>query len=634
MIPTSGANSKRRLQNRSSRWTSIILLLSGFLMVCSLVFSGCGSLDRSCENHEDCDLGFYCNPTKLCKPGCRFTIECEEGEICSFFQCIKIRNDADQDGFHAPIDCNDKDPLINPGVREICDNKIDDNCNKKIDEAECVRTECRPGESRECYDGKEKTLTFTGTRCRKGRQTCNAGGVWGDCQGQVIPTLELCDGIDSDCDGQIDEDDKGKPLQRPCYTGDPSLKGIGNCQEGVQVCDNKVWQACKGDLRPTKETCNGKDDDCNGEIDNLTGIGDACDTGEKGNCKVGKRQCDPKKQSIICQPLQQRAKEICGDNQDNDCDGFIDNGCRFSPRKIADVRSFPHYIATDGAWLIISVKDTKEVVVYKITNGKEQLHKTIKLPEEPYGIAIEGKSGYVTTEKKLFQLDLNAGTAKEWVVYPKFPQSAGLAVHGGRIYSRYWAKNTRGQNIFGICRTETSTPKVQCGEIVQESKLISSDIIIWKAFALLASDRGLHFIHLLDLKEDLKKQLTAPTGAQYMAVDTSTDTAILSVPSKNEVHIYDLQQGKSVTKLTPKDGKGTAKKPGNVATAKGLAYVSHNDGQEVSLIDLKKQSITKVMTAGTAPAGLAIGPYDQVKGATIWLTCPGDNTLWTFQTTP
>jgi hypothetical protein len=70
----------------------------------------------------------------------------------------------------------------------------DENCDGRIDEG-CV---CTPGDSRICGE--------RGSTCGAGGiQTCQASGEWGVCTVDYVPQDEVCDGIDNDCDFEVDE---------------------------------------------------------------------------------------------------------------------------------------------------------------------------------------------------------------------------------------------------------------------------------------------------------------------------------------------------------------------------------------------------------------------------------------------
>jgi hypothetical protein len=78
-----------------------------------------------------------------------------------------------------------------------------------------------------------------------------------------VPTAEMCNGADDDCDGVVDD----LPAAS-CYGGPPATRGVGMCRDGTQACSGGTL-VCLGDVRPSTnpDTCNGHDDDCDGSTD-------------------------------------------------------------------------------------------------------------------------------------------------------------------------------------------------------------------------------------------------------------------------------------------------------------------------------------------------------------------------------
>ena len=98
--------------------------------------------------------------------------------------------------------------------------------------------------------------------CRAGTQTC-AAGAWSTCTGQVTPGAETCNNLDDDCDGSTDE-----TVTQSCYTGATGTSGVGVCAPGLQACTAGSWGSCAGQVTPSAELCNALDDDCDGTVDN------------------------------------------------------------------------------------------------------------------------------------------------------------------------------------------------------------------------------------------------------------------------------------------------------------------------------------------------------------------------------
>ncbi|MBL9036993.1 MAG: hypothetical protein JNG84_00635, partial [Archangium sp.] len=323
----------------------------GAVEVCDTVDSNCNGLlndvpTRRCFSAEDGTIpppitylntcpGAQCTPKGACVAGIQTCsaagawgvctgVTLPQGETCNGVDddCNgTVDNgtfDVDMDGFKscalctstaaANCDCDDNDDTIKPGALELCDGK-DNNCDSVTDG---TQTGCYSGPANTrrlgiCVDGTQSCQNGMGTGACIGEQTPRAlpdGGVPAFSDGGVNDPESICNGVDDDCDGIIDD---GFDLD-----GDGQTTCAGDCN------DNDRFLRDGG-----AEICDCKDNNCNGVSDE----GDVClgapchdfDRDGVTNCEG---DCDDNPGTGGA--VSPRRTEVVGDGVDNDCDGALD----------------------------------------------------------------------------------------------------------------------------------------------------------------------------------------------------------------------------------------------------------------------------------------------------------------------
>jgi|GEM_PF-821249 len=192
----------------------------------------------------------------------------------------------------------------------------------EIDGAPSVsRFQCLPAEGAMCSCNAWGQAQNAATTCNvvvegvgacPGTRQCEPGGL-SACAGKT-PEPEMCNGLDDNCDGNVDEGIMGDACDL--------TNEFGTCQ-GALSCGGNAEEVCVGTM-PAAEVCNGIDDDCDGTVDNGSpdfdgdGIADCVDPDDDGDNTLDADDCEPYNADIGL-----FAQEAC-DGIDNNCNGLTD----------------------------------------------------------------------------------------------------------------------------------------------------------------------------------------------------------------------------------------------------------------------------------------------------------------------
>jgi len=236
-------------------------------------------------------------------------------------------------------DCDDTDSAINPGATEACDGD-DNDCDGDTDEAGAT------GESTWYVDADGDDYGVPGSTTDACDQPAGYAATDDDCDdgasGVNPGAAEVCDGIDNNCDGDVDETSSSDAAT---WYEDSDEDGYGDAGSATVACEapsgytsdaSDCDDSDNAQYPGADEYCNGEDDNCDGDTDEDSAVDadtwyDDADSDGYGDPAAASISCAAASGAVAdgtdCDDddaaINPGADEIC-DEVDNDCDNDID----------------------------------------------------------------------------------------------------------------------------------------------------------------------------------------------------------------------------------------------------------------------------------------------------------------------
>ena len=210
-------------------------------------------------------------------------------------------------------DCDDTRAAVHPGAIELC-NVLDDDCNGLVDDGPATNDYYPDADG----DGYGSASVAAQASCGPVPGKVPSHSDCNDSAAAIHPgAAEVCDGYDDDCNSQVDEGNPGGGAA--CATGQ-----AGVCAPGTTTCQGGAL-GCLRNVGPSAELCDGLDNDCNNQIDEtFADLATGCSAGQGVCFRTGVFVCRPDQTATVCGATEGPPTALACDGLDNNCDGVVD----------------------------------------------------------------------------------------------------------------------------------------------------------------------------------------------------------------------------------------------------------------------------------------------------------------------